>query len=139
MVLVFSISNFFIDKISHANKWMEKKLSCSSNSALEWIWMKSQVQRQRLSQHEIRTYKGSESVQNHHDLKFLFIPDILNFFCLVKKEPNVSIFMVILNLCGVSFYAVVIFGLLFKSIPASFERLSYFLWRKRITKRIYIF
>ena len=35
MVLVSSISNFFSNKISHANKWMRKKIPTCSNSALE--------------------------------------------------------------------------------------------------------
>ena len=34
MVLVSSISNFFSNKISHANKWMRKKKPTCSNSAL---------------------------------------------------------------------------------------------------------
>ena len=34
MVLVSSISNFFINKISRANKWMWKKIPTCSNSAL---------------------------------------------------------------------------------------------------------
>ena len=32
--LVFSISNFFINKISHANKWSAKKKLFCGNSAL---------------------------------------------------------------------------------------------------------
>ena len=32
--LVFSISNFFITKMSLANKWMKKKIPSFSNSAL---------------------------------------------------------------------------------------------------------
>ena len=36
-VLVSSISNFFINKISHANKWMKTKIPTCSNSALEGV------------------------------------------------------------------------------------------------------
>jgi hypothetical protein len=32
--LVFSISNFFCNKMSLANKWMRKKIPTCSNSAL---------------------------------------------------------------------------------------------------------
>ena len=32
--LFFSVSNFFINKISHANRWMRKKIPTCSNSAL---------------------------------------------------------------------------------------------------------
>ena len=35
MVLVSSISNFFSNKISRANKWMMKKIPTCSNSALD--------------------------------------------------------------------------------------------------------
>ena len=38
MGLVFSISNFFINKISHANKWMRKKIPTCSNLALASYW-----------------------------------------------------------------------------------------------------
>ena len=41
MVLVSSISNFLSNKISHANKWMRKKMPTSSNSALYDSWLLS--------------------------------------------------------------------------------------------------
>ena len=39
MVLVSSISNFFINKISRANKWTRKKIPTCSNSSL-WVGKK---------------------------------------------------------------------------------------------------